>query len=183
MPEHRAKYTLIQQALFGASNDLVRNWMLGIYSTETIVDRLADITGLSSAELLQELQYNCEHMTFIDGNAIDTIQGIRSRGTKVVVATDNMDTFRRWTVPALRINDLFDDVLTSDTTGAFKSQTDADGVSPFFDRYMAQNDSKAGEAVLIDDSIDTKVVETFGIDFLHVTPQRSLADHLRQLVG
>ena len=180
-PEHQLKYNLIQKVLFQNVNDLVQNWMLGFYPTASVVSYLADNTGLSYEELIKELHYSSEHMEFIDKNAINKIQSIRKQGTKVVIATDNMDTFRHWTMPALSIDDLFDGVLISDTRGAFKSQADDIGTSLFFHHYLTQNNIKPGETVLIDNSISNKVVENFGIDFLHVTPQNSLADHLSSL--
>lgn len=182
-PEQQSKYNLIQKILFRDAHDVVQNWMLGFHSTASVVSYLADATGLHYEDLVKELRYSSEHMEFIDSDALHTIQNIRKKGTKVVIATDNMDTFRHWTMPALKIDDLFDGVLISDNRGAFKSQGNDDGTSLFFHHYLSQNDIKRGETVLIDDSINNKVVENFGIDFLHVNPENSLTAHLNQLVS
>lgn len=181
-PEYRSKYDLIQRILFQNAHDLLHDWMLGFRSMTFVVNYLADVTGLSYDELMTELRYSCEHMEFLEESTIDAIQNVRKKGTRVIIATDNMDTFRQWTVPALRINDLFDGILTSDTRGAFKVQSSANGASLFFHHYLSQNNLKSGEAVLIDDSIDNKVVENFGIDFLHVNAKTGLASYLAQLV-
>lgn len=181
-PDQQSQYTLIQKVLFQDAHDLIQDWMLGFRSTAFVVGYLADRTGLSYEELIKELQYSSEHMEFIEQNSIDKIQDIREKGMKVVIATDNMDTFRHWTMPALRIDDLFDGALISDTCGAFKFQSDENNTSLFFNHYLTQNNLKPGETVLIDNSTNNKVVEKFGIDFLHVNQENSLAFHLAQLL-
>ncbi len=181
-PKHQPKYNMIQKVLFQNADNLVQSWMLGYCSTTSVVSYLANTTGLSYGELIKELRYSCEHMKFIDKSAIDIIQDIRKKGIKVVLATDNMDTFRHWTMPALDINDLFDGVLISDSIGALKSQCDDNGTSLFFHHYISQNNHQPGETVLIDNSVNNKVIEKFGIDFMHVDSEHSLIDRLKQLL-
>ncbi len=82
----------------------------------------------------------------------------------------------------LHLEELFDGILTSDTAGAFKTDISTDGGSAFFHLYLSQQGLKRGEAVLIDDSEDVRVVESLGIDFLHVNESATLSDHLEAMI-
>jgi FMN phosphatase YigB (HAD superfamily) len=179
----QAKYQLIQRVLFQNAQDLLHDWMCGFRSTAFVVRYVAESTGIAYDELFNELRYSCENMKFIDGSDIEAIRKIRAKGTKVLVATDNMDTFRHWTVPALKIHDKFDGVLISDTRGAMKAHLQTDGTSMFFNHYLSQNNINPGDTVLIDDSVNNKVVESFGMNFLHVNSTTPLSRHLSQLAS
>ena len=181
-PEHIAKYKLIQQVLFEGDEGLLIDWMCGYKIADNVVQYVADVTGLDYGELITELQRSCENMTFIDEDVIQSIQQIRDKGSKVVIATDNMDTFSRWTVPALKLEDYFDGILLSVDRGALKSHISADGTSPFFNHFFLSTGIKPSETTLIDNSLDTKVVEELGMKFLHVSDDSPLSSQLIQFV-
>ena len=176
------KYDHIQKALFTDGLEYIRLWMTGLMTYGQVLQYVELVTQIPYEELAAELEYSARHMKFIDNDAINLIQALRSSGVKVVIATDNMDTFRLWTVPELGLDHLFDGILTSDTNGALKSQSYDDGTSTFFTQYLSQNGIQPGESVLIDDSLDTNVVEGFGINFLHVNETSSLTEHLETLL-
>lgn len=182
--EHQWKYDLLQSTLFisDMGRDLVKKWMLGDRSYSDIIDYAANVTGIPTEELETELRYSAENMKFIDRNALELIRRLRRHGLKVVIATDNMDIFRKWTVPAMRLEERFDDILTSDRRKAFKTHSTRERTSLFFDNYISKHGIKAHQSALIDDSLDTKIVEQWGIDFFHVTEIEPLAVHLRRLI-
>ena len=179
-----SRYEQIQNVLFHNQEGklIVEDWMRGLRSAGNVLQYLHDRTGIPINELESELRYSSENMRFINAGVIEKIQTIRANGTRVVIATDNMDTFRHLTVKELRLNELFDGILTSDTAGALKTDIDPDGSSPFFRLYLAQNELSNGDAVIIDDSEDTRIVESFGIDFLHVKQTSSIDDHLDVII-
>ncbi len=174
------QYDLIQNTLFLSKEGrlVVNDWMLGFRSYVTVLQYVSGVTGIAYDDLATELQYSAENMKFIDDKAIAMIQKLREKGAKVLLATDNMDTFRIWTVPALKLESLFDGILVSDTRGAMKSHLNPDGSSAFFHHYLSQNGLKPEETVLIDDNLSTKIVEQFGMNFLHVNEGADLAAHL-----
>lgn len=176
--ENIPKYELIQKVLFHDAQNLLHDWMCGWVPMVTVVEYVSRSTGIPYEELLDELRYSCENMKFIDVDVIDHVQKIRQKGMKVLIATDNMDTFRHWTMPALKINDYFDGTLISDTRGALKVQSHADGTSMFFNHFFTQNNIKPQESVLIDNSLNNKSVEKFGMNFLHVNEETPLTKHL-----
>ena len=166
-------YELIQKNLFGSSNEVSKAWMRGQFRAEQVIEQLALATSLEKNILLKELEFSCKNMQFIDQSLRETITKIRSGGTKVVIATDNMDTFPRWTVPALQLATLFDHILDSHKLGVLKQDTDKDGKSKFFHSYLASQGIKSNEAVLFDDN--APYVESFGIKYVQVTEDKTLA--------
>jgi FMN phosphatase YigB (HAD superfamily) len=90
-------------------------------------------------------------MDFHDRASIDTVRAIRRSGVLVALATDNMDTFTRWTVPALGLGTLFDAILDSASLGTLKDDL-TDGQSRFFGPWLSANGIAPAEAVLVDDS-------------------------------
>lgn len=179
-PKHAAKYQLIQNVLFTDAHDLLVDWMRGYKTVSNIVDYVADVTGLAYDELIAELQYSCEHMALADSNLLDLIQNIRGKGISVVIATDNMDTFSRWTVPALNLENTFDGIILSVDRGAMKADVHSDGTSPFFNHFFLSTGIKPNETLLLDDSLNNKKVEKFGIKFLHVSDKSPLSSLLVQ---
>jgi FMN phosphatase YigB (HAD superfamily) len=179
----QAKYQLIQRTLFQNARDLLHDWMCGFRSTAFVIQYVAESTGIAYDELLNELRYSCENMKFINAPDINVVQEIRAKGTKVIIATDNMDTFRNWTMPALKIDDTFDGVLLSNTLGAMKAHVQPDGTSMFFNHYLSQNNIQPHNTVLIDNSVTNKVVENFGMHFLHVNSTARLSHHLYELAS
>ncbi len=175
------KYERIQTELFMNARGMLNEWMCGSISYRTVLKYLEDRTGIEYKELEDELRYSAEHMEFIDREVIDLIGKLRNSGIKIVVATDNMDTFNQWTVPALNLNALFDEVLVSDANEVLKAHIHNDGSSLFFGRYLRQNAIDPTETVLIDNSKDAEIVESFGMNFLYVDEEHSLTAHLKNL--
>jgi len=173
------EYGLIQERLFRARPDIIVSWMRGQMTSEECVNLISHDIGLSRDFLLTELEQSCRMMRFVDPGVARLIAEIRKCGLKVVIATDNMDTFPRWTVPALNLNELFDDILDSHTLGGLKKDTTADGESVFFAGYIQQNNIEPKGCLLIDDSVGTAAaVQSFGIDVIRLETGEGLAGTL-----
>jgi len=182
-PSDQIKYQQIQQVLFQNRHDLLRDWMLGFISHVTVLEYISKTTEIAYDELLRELRHSCENMHFLDKGVLDAIQEIRKQNVKVVIATDNMDTFRHWTVPALKLHEHFDGIITSDTRGAMKANFHEDGTSMFFNHFFNLTGIKPQETILIDDGINNKVVENLGMTFLHVTKENALGQYLAKITA
>jgi FMN phosphatase YigB (HAD superfamily) len=131
--------------------ELLRRWMLGALAAEDVCALAADGLGLTAPDLLADLEHSCRRMEFHDPAAVDAVQAIRRRGIRVALATDNMDAFTRWTVPALQLRSLFDGVLDSASLGTLKADL-IDGQSRFFEPWLSDHGNTPSEAVLVDDS-------------------------------
>lgn len=183
-PDYNAKFRRLQTALFATEGGkaLIVKWMLGRSTYDAVLRYASGITDIPYAELKAELRYSAETMQYRDKDLPDLIKALQSQDTKVVIATDNMDTFRKWTVPALGLDTVFDEILASDELGALKSQFDDDGNSKFFGRFLSTHRIGPHESVLIDNSRNNLVVGQCGIDFLHVSESVSASDHIRKLL-
>jgi FMN phosphatase YigB (HAD superfamily) len=173
-----AAHARIQRQFFAASPEILTQWMRGQWSAETIAAEIARRTNVPEAELLAGLQESCERMQLYDARLLAAVADVRQKGTKVVIATDNMDTFTRWTVPALGLEYHVDGILDSYSLRALKSDKDGAGTSKFFARYWADSGVEPSATVLIDDGEHNAVVQDFGMQYRRVTPQTSALDIL-----
>ncbi len=163
---------------------LVMDWMRGRLKTNHVLEKVSIATATSQETLYTELVKSCRQMTFISDRIIPLIQKIRNSGIKAVLATDNMDVFSTYTVPHMRLSDVFDDMLVSSDIGAIKADETTEGNLAFFARYLEKNDLVLQQAVLIDDNISKKIYfESKGLDFLPVTQTTPLVYYLEKYIN
>jgi FMN phosphatase YigB (HAD superfamily) len=174
-------YDKIQKSLFVGNSSLLHQWMRGFITVEHVIDHLSDITNLDPQHLFSNLEKSCRAMEFMHTETLEVIKEKRSQGMKVVIATDNMDTFSRWTVPSLQLHDHFDGILTSVARSALKGEVDKSGRSLFFQHFLNQNGVRPNQSLLIDNSDFANVANSIGMHFQRVTPEFSVIDALRTL--
>ncbi|MGC4190199.1 MAG: HAD family hydrolase [Thermomicrobiales bacterium] len=170
-------------ALFGGDwRALHRRWMYGEVAAEAVVDAVARAAGVDPALAMRGLIGSCEGMVPASPDILPRVEWLRAHGIRVGIATDNMDTFTRWTVPALDLGRWFEPILNSADLGALKGDAlDAAGHSPFFGTLLGELASDT-LVYLVDDSAPTApVAEAAGITFCHVTPERDAAAWLDAL--
>lgn len=153
-PEGRQLFRRIEVSLYGNLTGLLVPWMRGGLTTEDVMGAIARDAGLDYDLVLREFIVGCRRMRFVDAAIIGLVLAIKARGRRVVIATDNMDSFARWTTPSLGLADLFDDILSSAELGGMKGDVDEQGRSIFFDDYLGRCAIGPGESVLIDDAAD-----------------------------
>lgn len=144
----------IEKWLFVDNRDVINPWMRGEFSAEDIASKMSQDTGIDSDTILGELRRSCEEMRYSIDDLEDIVSQLQTNGTKVVIATDNMDTFSRFTVPAMRLDAVFDEILSSYDTGYLKDDDHPEDSIPFFDEYLAKHGWNYADAILLDDSPD-----------------------------
>jgi FMN phosphatase YigB (HAD superfamily) len=159
--------------LFEESKEVVVSWMRGDISTADVMSLGADRFGLNKSILCKELENSCRTMKFISPDIPKQIKKIQQKGIKVVIATDNMDTFNNWTVPSLSLEEIFDDIVDSPSRRALKADFN-DGHSPFFEPYLRELNIKAKDCVLVDNSLNNSVLKSIGMGFVHVNEESTL---------
>ncbi|MEM7544182.1 MAG: hypothetical protein AAF367_01495 [Pseudomonadota bacterium] len=165
----------VQRALFEADPSLVNDWMRGKYSSEEINELVAEITGLPFDRLWQTFMRDCKSMR-ISSDLLAEITVLR-KVCRVVLITDNMDCFDRFTLPALCLDTVFDGIANSSSEGCLK--TDGDGET--FIRYLTGDIT---DAVLVDDSrTSCEVFEKLGGIAYHVNDTTPAIEHLKNLVA
>jgi 2-hydroxy-3-keto-5-methylthiopentenyl-1-phosphate phosphatase len=142
--EYHAK---IHDYLFEENRDMLRQWMLGKYTTEDIHHTLHEKTGVPYQELLDIFEQECRNID-ISKPILDLIKSLKSQ-YYCILATGNMDCFDRFTLPSNPIlEQTFDEINNSYNLGIFKS---TDG-----GRYFKEKTETLGgdikSSVVIDDS-------------------------------
>lgn len=171
----------ISTYLFKENKHLISEWMKGLIDSEGIVEKISACHRYPADTLLEDLAESCRSMKLVSDEVLPLVQKIRKNGTKCVIATDNMDTFTRYTVPALKLAEYFDDILVSFGKGLFKFDVKDDAI-PFFDGYLMENNLNYKDVVLIDDCIDKSgTYEKQGFDILQVFSPDDFVGKLRQL--
>lgn len=166
----RAMFAQIEEALFGQMRELLKPWMRGEYTSEDICRKIADGTGLAYEVIFAEFVKSCELMELSDGKIPDLLKNLKETGAKIVIATDNMDSFTRWTYPSLqkRYGDLFYGFLNSADISAMKEDMGGE-TSLFFDKYIKENNLSCKDSVLIDNSPDKNgVFKKIGLEYIQV---------------
>lgn len=160
----------INKTLFSELRHLIKPWMKGEINSECVVKDVSEKSGIEYKVVFDEFVRGCEQMEYVTESCLNKIQRIKDKGIKVVIATDNMDSFLRWTVPAMRLDLIFDEILDSFTLKALKNDFDNNGESLFFSKYFKENGLLKGDCLLIDDSEDKEnKIQNYGIDYLRIT--------------
>src|ERR1044072_1737700 len=81
-------------------------WMRGEFTSEEINQQLAQVVGMEYAELWRVFVENCRTM-HVSQQSLQNISGLREQ-FQIVLMTDNMDCFDRFTVPSLQLDHYFD---------------------------------------------------------------------------
>lgn len=166
----------IQNLLFRADMTRVKDWMLGAYTAEEINHFVADETGVPFAELWDVFVHDCATM-HVSQEVLNRLAMLRDTYT-VILVTGNMDSFSRFTVPALRLEDYFDCISNSYDEGRHK--TDDDGA--IFVAYAAKHQVALTQCIVIDDSRDAcSVFEKLGGTSFLVTPKNDVTHYLSKL--
>lgn len=144
----------IEEWLFKDNRAIIEPWMRGQYSTKEIISKMAKGIQKPESLLLNELAWSCINMAFCSDKVPALVRTIQQKNIKVVVATDNMDTFREFTIPAMQLDSLFDDFLISSEMGVLKNDIVNERLV-FFESFLQKHHISYEEVVLLDDSYDT----------------------------
>lgn len=157
--------------------------MKGELTSENVIKKISDETGLNYKKVFDEFVRGCELMEFVDPKVPSLVKKLQKKGVKVYIASNNMDSFDRWTIPAMKLDKLFDGIINSFPIKALKHDFTDDGISLFFREVLKKEAVKPAETVLIDDSEDKEgKLSSFGIGYVRISDQKTLIDTLTELV-
>jgi phosphoglycolate phosphatase-like HAD superfamily hydrolase len=141
--------------LFQDNRSMLNPWMRGELTTDKVLDAISLGTGVSKDILEKELAESCRNMRFAFEELPEMIGELKKRGMRCVIATDNMDTFRKYTIPGMKLEELFDDFLVSCELGVLKFDKGENAESiPFFDSFLKERGLGYDQVVLLDDCTD-----------------------------
>ena len=165
---HYHTFRTIENHIF-ARPEYANAWMRGAMTTEDIVHKLPDDLPVSKNAIFEHLIESAQSMRFSHPSVPGLLARLRLQGHRLVIATDNMDTFPRWTVPALGLDRHIDGILDSHTLRSLKRDPNHQGTSAFFGPYLDQYNLHPGQTLLIDDSADTAAAaRSWGINTIHI---------------
>lgn len=172
----------LQKALFIDNKLILLDWMRGKISKNEVIALIHKSNPIYSENFIFDIiERSCRSMQFDSPLFQPLIQNLRKNGKKVVIATDNMDTFSDFTVPELRLNDVFDDILSSDKLQCVKDDI-VDNKMVFFDNYLQKHKILPTEVILIDDGEKTtSLCLAHGMNSCCVKSQNEVIDILRKL--
>jgi FMN phosphatase YigB (HAD superfamily) len=183
--EHHPKnryFQDIQTILFRDNKDIIYPWMRGTMNSEDICKLLSLCLGIDEKIIFDELAISCANMSFCRTEVPELLAALKREGVRVVVATDNMDTFRRFTIPAMQLDAIFDDYLISSELGVFKGDT-TNNTLQFFDRYLTENNLDYGDVMLVDDGYDKSgMYGELGFKWVHIDDSVHFVEVLQMLL-
>lgn len=172
----------LEQCLMKENGPLLQGWMHGRADAKEVIDRLSEQCRYPSVTVFGDLVESCCNMRFVSDEIVPLIQQLRDKGVRCIIATDNMDTFGKYVVPALRLGELFDGILVSSERGTLKFEV-TDNAIPFFDDYLTENGLGYNDVVLLDDHTDpTGTYERLGFDIIQISRPEDFVEKLRDLV-
>lgn len=164
-----------ETSLFSNNKDFINKWMRGKYTTEEVLEIVSKDTKTEYKKLLKEFVKGCESMELSSPQIIPLISKLQKKGTKIVIATNNMDCFTRWTVPTMKLNTVFDEIINSSDQKALKKDLDSNGNSLFFKDFFERNKIYMKDCVFIDDSIDhDNTISNMGIRYIQIDSSKEL---------
>ena len=174
LPE--AEHAGIQELLFGNDTKMVHDWMRGHHSAEEVNKYASGQLGLDYEYLWNLFVDDCKTM-YVSKDVLNDIKSLSDRYTTILI-TGNMDSFTRFTVPALSLEDYFDEISNSFYEGRHKTDDNGSLFHKFTDKYGVSIE----ECVLLDDSDSVcKIFTELGGTPLQVSPEVPVEVRLAEL--
>lgn len=178
--KHNVYHDDISTWLFMDNRHYINPWMRGEISSDKILSLIEKELNIPFSILKEELRLSCVNMKLCDDRIPKLLNKIRSKGIQIVIATDNMDTFRE-TIRAMKLKDMFDDFLISSEMGILKDDLDPEDSIKFFDEYLNLKGYSYGESVLLDDSPDSSgKYAKFGFNRVIISSSSDLVKELQK---
>ncbi|NBV28044.1 hypothetical protein EBS02_03350 [bacterium] len=148
----------IEHYLFKENFHIVIDWMVGKYNSEEIHKIISDDLNLDYHLLLETFVRDCEQMVISD-LILEKLKPLKKDFT-LILATGNMDSFDRFTLPNHRyLFEIFDEIHNSYNLGLLKTSNNGE----YFTRVSRKYNIDPNDTYLIDDSGSTcKTFSSFG---------------------
>jgi|SRR3989344_1504121 len=146
LPDYGEEYNWIQKNIFG-NKKLIHEWMRNKVDSDEINGLISKNSDIGF-EKLNELYKESIRRMELEKDIIDLVKLLKQSGTKIGVATDNMDVFTKITIPCHRLDTLFDVIINSADYGWLKK----DDNGKLFDIALAVLGEKIENSLMVDDS-------------------------------
>ena len=164
--EFHQYHQLIVKHLFKDNREKIDDWMRGRISEPEIIRWLSQVISMEPKIVRALLVESCLQMKFDFPEIISLVEEIRRQGILVVLATDNMNVFRKYTVPTLGLDTLFDELIISNEIQHLKADI-IDSRILFFESFLEKRGLEYADCLLIDDS-PVKLTEYLDLGFKRI---------------
>ncbi|MCK9369041.1 HAD hydrolase-like protein [Candidatus Dojkabacteria bacterium] len=162
-------YNKWDKAMFSETKEMINNWMRGNQTTEEVMKYVSDQTNTEYKVILKEFIKGCKSMSLSSNDLPKILKNLKIKKVKLVIATNNMDCFSRWTVPHMKLNLLFDEIINSYYQKGLKHDRDENGESIFFKNFFKKNNVNTKDCIFIDDSNDKEeFISRLGITYIKI---------------
>jgi len=132
--------------LFKENKQIVSDWMLGKFTSEDIHQIISKKLNINYASLFETFKNDCANID-ISKKIVNQLKKLK-KYYKVILITDNMDSFDRYTLPNNPILNIFDEIDNSYNMKKFKSSDNG----KYFLEKIKKNKASIENCILIDDS-------------------------------
>lgn len=166
----------VQKLLFGVDNTLVGDWMRGKYTAEEINTIVSEKTGISFEKLWSIFLNDCKTM-YVSKEILEKLGSLRNRYI-VILMTDNMDSFTRFTSPLLGLDSYFDYICNSFYENLLK--TDSDG--EIYIKCAQKFNVSIEDCIVLDDSKKVcEVIKKLGATHYLIAKNENIGCLLKKL--
>ncbi len=182
--EERNLFKLWADTLFVKHKEKIVPWMKGEHTSEELLNLVAEETNTDYGTLKKEFIVGCQRMEFSSPDIPWLIQSLRDKSILVVIASNNMDCFTKWTVPYMKLRLLFDDILNSYDLRAMKHDLDKNGQTLFFRNFFSKYEVDPSDCIFIDDGEDKmNTISNLGIKYRRINTINTLQNELKGILG
>ncbi len=153
--EHPDLFEKINNEIFHNQDAWHLEWARGKLNYHDAAQRLEQTGIAKKSEIEAIFKDSCSHQSIDFPEILDMFLTLRKHNKKVVLATDNWDIFEYYTIPSMRLDRYFDEIISSHKEGYLKRDI-VNSKLPFFERYLKENGFSYQDAILIDDSLVTQ---------------------------
>lgn len=166
----------VQELLFRNNTILMNDWMRGKYTAEEINKIVSEKTGIPYKRLWDIFVKDCKTM-FVQKENLEKLNNLRNQYT-VILITGNMDSFSRFTQPALGLDEYFDHISNSFQEGIHKT----DNRGEIFLKYTEKYEVSIQDCIVLDNSSNVfKVFSELGGTAYLITQSKNLEYYLKKL--
>ena len=178
----KQNFVKIEKALFNEMKYLLQPWMKGQIESLEVCKRISDKTDLSKEYLFRELKKSCENMDLCHPEIEIILSKLNNSIPYIVIATDNMDTFSKWTFPFLQKKyNIFKYYINSFEIGFMKNEIEKDQAI-FFKYFLEKMKIDIKNCVLLDDS-SSIVLPLAGLQYIKIDSTNHLIKLLKEFIN
>lgn len=140
----------IDDFLFKQNRELINEWMVGKHTSEDINQFIAENLNIPYSQLFDVFKKDCANMK-ISKNILKKLAELKQK-YYLILATGNMDSFDRFTLPAEKeLSQVFDEIHNSFNFGLLKTSNGGE----YFKNVVINKKVAFDHCYLIDDSQKT----------------------------